>query len=74
MSDKYEDLDFILDEESWDWLDRTYPEVATIVQRLVTRGLPPEEIGKRVIRRAGEHRAAFAKRCELAARHLERNK
>jgi hypothetical protein len=74
VSDPYEELDQILDEESWEWLDRTAPEIAIIVQRLVKRGLPPEEIGKRVTRRAGEHRAAFAKRCELAARHLERNK
>lgn len=74
MSDKFEELDFILDEESWEWLDRTHPDVASTVQRLVGRGLSPEEIGKRVMRRAGEHRLPFAKRCELAARHLERNK
>lgn len=74
MSDPYEELDQIIDEESWEWLDRTLPEVAAVVQRLVNKGLPAEEIGKRAARRAGENRSAFAKRCELAAKHLERSK
>lgn len=74
MSDKYLELDSVLDEESWDWLNDNFPPLAISVSRAVEKGLTPEEIKRRVIQRLGAHREALAQRCELAAKHLERNR
>lgn len=74
MSDKYLELDNVLDEESWDFLWTNYPALAAAVQKMVGKGISPQEIKRRVVGQAGAHREALAQRCELAARHLERNK
>lgn len=74
MSDLWEEFDSVIDEESWDWLDRNFPDIAEKVRKQVAKGVTPEDIAKRLVRRAGEHRGSFGKRLELAARHLERNK
>jgi hypothetical protein len=73
MSDKYIDLDRVLDEESWDFLNTNYPSLAMAVQRAVEQGMTPEIIRQRIVHRLGAHREALAQRCELAARHLERS-
>lgn len=74
MSDKYNELDSVLDEESWDFLWTNYPPLALAVQTAVGKGIAPEAIKQRVVQKLGAHREALAQRCELAARHLERNK
>lgn len=74
MSDKYAELDSVLDAESWEWLDTNYPPLAESVQKAVAKGISPEDIKRRVVQRLGAHREALAQRCELAAKHLERNK
>jgi hypothetical protein len=74
MSDKYLELDSVLDEESWEFLWTNYPPLALAVQKAVGQGLTPEAIKRRVIERLGAHREALAQRCELAAKHLERSK
>lgn len=74
MSDKYGELDSVLDEESWDFLWTNYPPLALAVQKAVTQGLTPEAIKRRVVERLGAHREPLAQRCELAAKHLERTK
>jgi hypothetical protein len=74
MSDKYSELDAVLDSESWDFLYTNYPPLAAAVQQAVARGIGATEIKQRVMQKLGAHREALAQRCELAARHLERNK
>lgn len=72
MSDKFIELDTVLDEESWEWLSDTAPKLATTIQKLVAKGLTPEEISRRVVQRSGPHRGALAQRCEMAARYISK--
>lgn len=74
MSDKYLELDSVLEEESWDYLSREYPPLAIAVQRAVEKSISPDAIKMRVMEKLGAHREPLAQRCELAARYLERNK
>jgi hypothetical protein len=74
MSDKYAELDQVLEEEAWEYLYTNYPPLAAVVQKSVGKGIVPEEIRRRVVEKAGAHREALAQRCELAAKYLERNK
>lgn len=70
MSDKYQELDNVLDEESWDFLNDNYPALALTVQKAVDKGVSAEEIKRRVVERIGAHRLPLAQRCESAARYL----
>lgn len=70
MSDKYIELDSVLDEESWDFLNDNYPPLALSVQKAVDKGISAEDIKRRVIQRIGAHRLPLAQRCEAAARYL----
>jgi hypothetical protein len=70
MSDKYLELDSVLDEESFDYLTREYPALAVAVQKSVAKNISPEDIKRRVLEKLGLHREPLAQRCELAARHL----
>ena len=70
MSDRFSELDGVLDEESWDFLWTNYPPLAVAVQTAVQKGLTPGDIRRRVVERMGQHREALAIRCENAARHL----
>lgn len=74
MSDKYQELDTVLDEESWDFLWSNYPPLAAAVQKMVTKGVGADEIKRRVVEKLGVHREALAQRCELAAKHLIRQR
>lgn len=74
MSDKYIELDRVLDEESWDFLNDNYPPLALSVQTAIGKGISPEEIKRRVIQRIGAHREPLAQRCENAARYLAQSK
>jgi len=70
MSDKFIDLDRVLDEESWDWLNDNYPALAITVAKSVQNGMSAEDIKRRVVERVGAHRLPLAQRCESASRHL----
>lgn len=74
MSDKYAELDDVLDEESWDFLNDNYPALAISVQKMVDRSISAADIKRRVIQRVGAHREPLAARCENAARYLEGTK
>lgn len=74
MSDKFATLDSVLEEESYEYLLDNFPPLAAAVQKAVAAGVSAEDIRRRVMQKLGTHREALAQRCELAARHLERNK
>lgn len=74
MSDRFADLDRVLDEESWEWLNDNYPALANVVARSVASNITPQQIRARVMDRAGAHRIALAQRCESAARWLASEK
>lgn len=74
MSDRFAEFDRVLDSESWEWLQDNAPTVASTIERMVGRGVAPEEIRRRVLERSGAHRFAFAQRCESAARWLTSEK
>lgn len=70
MSDRYLELDRVLDEESWEWLNDNVPPLATSVQKAVAAGISAQDIKRRVLERLGTHRMPLAQRCEAASRHL----
>lgn len=70
MSDRFAELDAVLDFESWNWLNDNAPPLADAVQAAVQKGLLPAEIKRRVMERLGAHREPLAIRCEAASRHL----
>lgn len=70
MSDRYLELDSVLDEESFDYLTREYPALAVAVQKSVAKNISPEDIKRRVLEKLGLHREPLAIRCELSARYL----
>lgn len=67
---QFEELDKVLDQESWEFLWTNYPPLAVAVQKAVEKGMGPEDIKRRVVEKLGAHREPLAQRCELAARHL----
>lgn len=74
MSDKYAELDAVLDAESWEWLCENAPPLAKGVKKALEAGLTPSDIRRRVVERLGAHRTPLALRCEQAARYLATQK
>lgn len=74
MSEKFAELDAVLESESWEWLSDNSPALAASVQAAVAKNIAAADIRRRVVEKLGIHREALAQRCELAAKHLERNK
>lgn len=72
MNAAMDELDRVLELESWDFLNDNYPPLAIAVQSAISKGLSPEQIKRRVVEKLGAHREPLAHRCELAARHLQR--
>lgn len=70
MSDILEELDAVVFEDAWNYLDIHNPELADKIKRAVHAGKQPDEIKSRFFRSAGDHRIEMAKRVENAARHL----
>lgn len=70
MSDILDELEAVVYEEGWDYLDIHNPELADKIKRAVAAGKQPDEIRSRFLRSAGDHRIELAKRVENAARHL----
>lgn len=74
MSDILDELDAVVDEEAWEYLDVHYPALADKIRKAIQAGIKPEDMRSRFLRRAGEHRTELGRRVENAARHLERSK
>ena len=74
MIKEFTELANELDKESFEWLVENHPTIADAVEMSVTRGKSPDEVRAFVLRRCGANRVEFARRCEAAARHLERSK
>lgn len=58
--------------ESWEWLTINAPAHAYAVELAVNAGAKPEQIYRAMIQ--DTQRQEFARRCQLAARHLIDNK
>jgi hypothetical protein len=74
MSDLLNEFDEAIYQEAWEYLQSDNLAFALKVERAVKAGATPEQLGRRFLGTAGEHRGARAKRIENAARYLERNK
>lgn len=70
MSDALEDFDLAILEEAWDYLQADNLVFALKVEKAVKAGATPEQLCRRFLGTAGEHRGARAKRIENAARYL----
>lgn len=70
MSDKVDDFELAILEEAWDYLQRENLAFAITLEKAVKAGATPEQLGRRFLGTAGEHRGARAKRIENAARYL----
>ena len=67
----FTDFDNDLLEQEWNEVSTEYPTIADHIQRLVSAGVKPNEISRRVVRLIGNTRTGIAKRLESAARHCE---
>jgi hypothetical protein len=74
MSEEELEFDLVCFEEAWEYLNDNYPALATSVQKMVRKGMTPENIKRRAITNMGVHREPLALRCENAAKYLERHK
>lgn len=70
MTNKFQDLDRVLDRDSYEWLADNAPPLSEAVTKAVAAGISPADIRRRVVDRLGAHRVALALRCEAAARWL----
>jgi hypothetical protein len=59
-----------INEDSWNYLQDAWPEMAAAVAKEVQRGVQPDEIRRYVLRKVGEQRSPIALRCAQAAAHL----
>lgn len=71
MSDALEEFDEAVLEEAWNYLQADNLSFALKVEKAVKAGATPEQLSRRFLGTAGEHRGARAKRIENAARHLQ---
>lgn len=74
MSDALDEFDLAVLEEAWDYLQRENIAFALKLEKAVKAGATPDQLCRRFLGTAGEHRGARAKRIENAARYLERSK
>lgn len=62
----------VIDEHSYDWLEREAPEFVSAIRTELTKGSTPDQIHLDALRHMGYQREAFAQRLLQAARHLSR--
>lgn len=74
MSDVLEEFDEAIYLEAWEYLQNENLSFALKLEKAVNAGVTPEQLCRRFLGRAGEHRGARAKRIENAARYLELQK
>lgn len=65
----FTDFDNDLLEQEWNEVATDYPTIADHIQRLVSAGVKPSDISKRVIRLIGNTRTGMARRLENAAQY-----
>lgn len=70
MNDELDEWDVAVLEEAWEYLQKDNIEFATKLERAVKRGKSSDELVRRFLRLAGEHRGPKAKRIENAALYL----
>ncbi len=71
MNTALDEFDVAVLEESWDFLQRENLTFALKLEKAVKAGATPEQLCRRFLGTAGEHRGARAKRIENAARYLQ---
>lgn len=71
MSDILDDFDEAIFLEAWEYLQADNLAFALKLERAVKGGATPEQLYRRFLGTAGEHRGARAKRIENAARYLQ---
>lgn len=74
MAIQLDKLGRALNEDSYDFLLREYPQVLAAIEEEVRKGNSPEVIGDFVMTQIGPDRMAFVRRCVSAAKHLEQVK
>lgn len=67
----FSEMDALQDEESYYWLRSNAPRHARIVEKLIERGVSPEQVRRRFLSRSRGEQSAFAARIEQAARHYQ---
>lgn len=75
MSDALDEFEMAVLEEAWEYLKRDDLSFALKLEKAVKAGVTPEQLTRRFLGRAGEHRGARAKRIENAAlflHHIQR--
>lgn len=71
MSDKLDEWDMAILAEAWEYLQREDLAFALQLEKQVKTGKSPEQLVRRFLGLAGEHRGPKAKRIENAAKYLE---
>lgn len=70
MSATLDEFDLAIFQEAWEYLQADNLDFALKVERAVKAGATPEQLCRRFLGTAGEHRGARAKRIENAAKYL----
>lgn len=70
MSDILDEFELAILEEAWLFLQADNLTFALKLERAVKAGATPEQLSRRFLGTAGEHRGARAKRIENAAKFL----
>lgn len=70
-ADPLDEFDTAILLEAWDYLQQDNLPLAIKVEKAVKAGASPEQLSRRFLGVAGEHRGAMAKRILNAAKYLE---
>ncbi len=70
MSDPLDEFTMAIYAEAWEYLQSENLDFALKVEKAVKAGATPEQLCRRFLGTAGEHRGARARRIENAARYL----
>lgn len=74
MSDVLDEFTQAILEEAWNYLQADDLAFALKLEKAVKAGATPEQLCRRFLGTAGEHRGARARRIENAAKYLESTK
>lgn len=61
-----------LDQESFEYLNDTFPDLLLAIEQEVTAGMSPDQVKRMVYQHSGPDRLALAYRAQQAARHIAR--
>lgn len=62
----------LLDQDAYEWLLDTYPQLAASLEAEVRAGATPDDVRRFMTAHVGEHRVALIARCVSASRWLAR--